>query len=57
MSDVEAIANISNDQLLEIDSTLREHAKFQFELVIELTDLDGVVVAKATGIYYASRKK
>jgi hypothetical protein len=57
MSVVEAIATISQEQLSEIDSSLRENGKMQFELGIELKDSQDVLVARATGVYYASRKK
>ena len=57
LSDVEAIARISKEQLSQIDQSLREQGKFQFELSVELVDAAGESVAVATGVYYASRKK
>ena len=57
MTDIEAVAKISEQQLSEIDSALRDDGKMELELGIELFDTEGTVVARATGSYYASRKK
>ena len=57
MSDVEAVATISDQQLSEIEDSLRANGKVQFELVITLRDQEDIAVAKATGVYYASKRK
>lgn len=56
MSDIQAIAHISRQQLTEIDHSLHRSGKVQFELRIDLVDVGDIKVATATGVYYASQK-